>query len=71
MTEARNDVVEIPVAADSGVPPESGASIETQSAATSRAPDRLRPLPDDAVIILPVRNLVLFPGRDHAGHGRP
>ena len=27
-----------------------------------RGPGGLRPLPDDAVILLPVRNVVLFPG---------
>jgi ATP-dependent Lon protease len=30
--------------------------------ATIRAPGASRPLPDDALIILPVRNIVLFPG---------
>jgi len=35
---------------------------ETPSAATRSAPEATRALPDDALIILPVRRMVLFPG---------
>ena len=40
------------------------ASGETQATSTARTDERQRskPLPEDALIILPVRNLVLFPG---------
>src|SRR5215211_3474450 len=51
---------------DSGRLPEGSAltSGDQQASAPSRTDERQqsKPLPDDALIILPVRNLVLFPG---------
>jgi ATP-dependent Lon protease len=42
---------------------DSGARAEPQTGnANVRSPGSSRPLPDDAMIILPVRNVVLFPG---------
>ena len=46
-----------PVSADAGVP---ATTVETDAKPAGEAP--ARPLPEDALIILPVRNLVLFPG---------
>src|SRR5687768_16125444 len=61
--EVPNNVVKLEAVPDGGLP-EGGAAVEAQAAAASRTPDRSepKPLPDDALIILPVRNLVLFPG---------
>ena len=46
--------------------PLSAESRTSNGAAVSQAPTRpegaTRPLPDDALIILPVRNVVMFPG---------
>jgi ATP-dependent Lon protease len=48
----------IPVSADEGLP-----SAPPQAAAEQKQGERTsRPLPDDALVILPVRNVVLFPG---------
>jgi ATP-dependent Lon protease len=47
-----------PVSADSGA----RAQAEPVNSAPEREPRVAKPLPDDALIILPVRNLVLFPG---------
>ena len=52
-----NDTI-LPAAADAGAPPPRAPEAEAQPARES--PSRL--LPEDAFIILPVRNLVLFPG---------
>ncbi|MCC7486720.1 MAG: endopeptidase La [Burkholderiales bacterium] len=41
---------------------EDGARVESVRAQSARAEHKPRALPEDAVIILPVRNLVLFPG---------
>src|SRR5436190_6180254 len=41
--------------ADSGVPP-------VQTAAAPAVPSTIEALPDDALILIPTRNLVLFPG---------
>ena len=51
-----NDVIP-PVTADAGAPPHAPAA-----AAQPARESPSRPLPEDAFIILPVRNLVLFPG---------
>ncbi|HSN40157.1 MAG TPA: LON peptidase substrate-binding domain-containing protein, partial [Burkholderiales bacterium] len=51
-----NDVIP-PVTADAGAPPRAPAA-----AAQPARESPSRPLPEDAFIILPVRNLVLFPG---------
>src|SRR5688500_3552212 len=61
--EVPNNVVKLEAVPEGGLP-EGGAAVEAQAAAASRTPDRSepKPLPDDALIILPVRNLVLFPG---------
>ncbi len=34
------------------------------------SPDQSVPIPGDALIIVPVRNIVLFPGVVHPGHDR-
>ncbi len=48
----------IPVSADEGL-----RAVPPQAATGDKQGERLtRPLPDDAIIILPVRNVVLFPG---------
>ncbi|MBI4203490.1 MAG: endopeptidase La [Betaproteobacteria bacterium] len=47
-----------PAAADAGAPPPHAPAAATQPPRESPT----RPLPEDAIIILPVRNLVLFPG---------
>lgn len=52
-----NDTI-LPAAADAGAPVPRAPAAEAQPARESP----LRPLPEDAFIILPVRNLVLFPG---------
>jgi ATP-dependent Lon protease len=59
--EAPDNVVKLEAVPEGGTP-ENVVPIE--AAAASRTPDRShpKPLPDEALIILPVRNLVLFPG---------
>ena len=47
-------------ALDANVPASSEVQATTGGRADERAPSK--PLPEDALIILPVRNLVLFPG---------
>ena len=61
--DAVNDIVTTEAVPEGGLP-EGNAVVEAQPAASSRTPDssQPKPLPDDALIILPVRNLVLFPG---------
>ena len=52
-----NDTI-LPAAADAGAPPPRAPEAEAQPARESPS----RPLPEDGFIILPVRNMVLFPG---------
>ncbi len=52
-----SELTNLPINADAGVP-----APELVAAAQAEGPGAARPLPDDAMIILPVRNLVLFPG---------
>ena len=60
MTE--NEQTRNPAQAD-GEAPAYAAQPESVSDTSSKAvPDDAKPLPDDALIILPVRNMVLFPG---------
>src|SRR5687768_2827201 len=61
--EVPNNVVKLEAVPD-GTVPDNGVPVDAQPAASSRTPDRSepKPLPDEALIILPVRNLVLFPG---------
>jgi ATP-dependent Lon protease len=47
-------------ALDANVSPSGEA--QSTTAARAEEPQRSRPLPEDAIIVLPVRNLVLFPG---------
>ena len=52
-----------PAASGTGVPPGGAAAASTPAVeAASPAAVAARPLPDDALIILPVRDLVMFPG---------
>jgi ATP-dependent Lon protease len=58
MSELNETAVKVPASADAAATPPrepAGASEPSREAAS-------RPLPDDAIIILPTRNLVLFPG---------
>ncbi len=48
----------MPISADAAVPPPAAAA----QPATPQGANGLRPIPDDALAILPVRNVVLFPG---------
>lgn len=41
---------------------EPGSAIDTHPSDTVAQPEPLRPIPEDALIILPVRNVVMFPG---------
>ena len=52
-----SELTNLPINADAGVP-----APELVAAAQAEGPGAARPLPDDVMIILPVRNLVLFPG---------
>jgi ATP-dependent Lon protease len=56
--ENNTDNTRIPAQAESNVP----ASAAEGIAAPASAARKSRPLPDDAMIIVPVRNMVLFPG---------
>ena len=58
MSEANENITGFPVAADAATPPARGLEAASHPAREGAA----RPLPEDAVIILPTRNLVLFPG---------
>jgi len=58
MTEDNTDNARIPAHAESNMP---ASAAEAGSAPASGA-RKSRPLPDDAMIIVPVRNMVLFPG---------
>src|SRR5688572_33062340 len=62
-TEIVNGIVQSGVSADSGpVPGVVDAAGYPESPANTDERSQSRPLPEDALIILPVRNLVLFPG---------
>jgi ATP-dependent Lon protease len=54
----QNPSTDRPLGAEAAVPPSSIAG----DATSGRGNGTLRPLPDDALIILPVRNVVMFPG---------
>jgi ATP-dependent Lon protease len=54
----QNASTDRPLGAEGAVPPASIAA----DAASAQGNGTLRPLPDDALIILPVRNVVMFPG---------
>jgi ATP-dependent Lon protease len=58
MTHANRESAEGPVKAEDGLPPLAADGAPAQQTAARRA----RPLPEDALIILAVRNMVLFPG---------
>ena len=58
MTENITDNTHIPAQAESNMP---ASAVEVDSAPESGA-RKSRPLPNDAMIIVPVRNMVLFPG---------
>ncbi len=54
----QNPSTDRPLGAEAAVPPSSIAG----DATSGRGDGALRPLPDDALIVLPVRNVVMFPG---------
>ena len=54
----KNVSIDRPLSAEGPTPPAGVAA----DAASARGNGTLRPLPDDALIILPVRNVVMFPG---------
>ncbi len=58
MTENNTDNTHIPAQAESNTPAFAAEGGSTPASGTRKS----RPLPDDAMIIVPVRNLVLFPG---------
>ena len=60
MTE--NEDTRIPAQAEGNTPPFSAQGESAYSSAPEAATRTAKPLPEDALIILPVRNMVLFPG---------
>ena len=58
MTEENTDNSHIPAQVESNTPAFAAEGISTPASSTRKS----RPLPDDAMIIVPVRNMVLFPG---------
>jgi ATP-dependent Lon protease len=58
MSEANETARDMPASADAAAVPPLAQDTQAQPARENA----IRPLPDDAVIILPTRNLVLFPG---------
>jgi ATP-dependent Lon protease len=56
-TEKNSEDSNIPVQAESNAP-----ALAAEGATPASSMRKLRPLPDDAMVIVPVRNIVLFPG---------
>jgi ATP-dependent Lon protease len=52
----------LPVHADGNTPPLSEESTSLSTSSPASGTRKSRPLPDDAMVIVPVRNMVLFPG---------
>ncbi|HEX7403895.1 MAG TPA: endopeptidase La, partial [Usitatibacter sp.] len=62
MRETMNPIESTPASADGGQRIDAPANDAFASRNKARREDEPKPLPDDALIILPVRNVVLFPG---------
>jgi ATP-dependent Lon protease len=57
-TDMNEETIPAPVKAEDSVPPLAAEGAPAQRAGAGKS----RPLPEDALVILPVRNMVLFPG---------